>query len=441
MTLILTVANSSGVYQSSDYQLTDSQGNPVTDRAGSKQLQAMFEGMELRLAFTGVAAGGRNREPTINQLSDELQALLPKRPNLQEICEALRKRSVAITSPSGSSGWLELVLTVAEVGKPLRVAVVSNVDWGTSGPKAKPQFTIAIHRIRKPFHLISGCRPSVSVMQRYRLRALAEDPSRLPKEVMRVLAEINAIAAESSNGYVSEGCWVSSQVVDSCGVLRSAGFNEGQHAGMISSLLGGSDVAEFVKENFRTAPGKQLSIVQNAGAIYAPGKSTPIAAPAPPGKPRRITLSGSSLSAILHSPEGRQSSEITISQLSSPFSIRFNEGLAVPFATVTVRGIAPIGSPVARPLLPWPQLRVPIFVDGAPVSKGWPYSIGYWIADKKHNLVITSVHWSIRDVPFLGPNDQISVVAPSMPVQFAWGEEEEPRPAILHARVRWQARV
>jgi hypothetical protein len=39
MTLILTVANLRGVYQSSDYQLTDKDtGAPVSDRAGSKQL-------------------------------------------------------------------------------------------------------------------------------------------------------------------------------------------------------------------------------------------------------------------------------------------------------------------------------------------------------------------------------------------------------------------
>jgi hypothetical protein len=59
MTLILTLAHSSGVYQSSDYQLTDRDtGVPMSDRAGVKQLQASFRGLELQLAFTGIASVG-----------------------------------------------------------------------------------------------------------------------------------------------------------------------------------------------------------------------------------------------------------------------------------------------------------------------------------------------------------------------------------------------
>jgi hypothetical protein len=48
MTLILTLANASGVYQSSDYQLTDVQtGTPISDRVGSKQLQASLKGLDV----------------------------------------------------------------------------------------------------------------------------------------------------------------------------------------------------------------------------------------------------------------------------------------------------------------------------------------------------------------------------------------------------------
>ena len=54
VTLILTVANSEGVYQSSDYQLTDERtGAPVSDQAGSKQLEALFRDLHVQLAFTG----------------------------------------------------------------------------------------------------------------------------------------------------------------------------------------------------------------------------------------------------------------------------------------------------------------------------------------------------------------------------------------------------
>jgi hypothetical protein len=75
MTLILTVANASGVYQSSDYQLTDvATGAPVSDRPASKQLQASFKDFDVQLAFTGIAAIGigHAQRRTVDWLSDEI---------------------------------------------------------------------------------------------------------------------------------------------------------------------------------------------------------------------------------------------------------------------------------------------------------------------------------------------------------------------------------
>ena len=62
MTLILTVANASGVYQSSDYQLIDQRtGKPISDRAGSKQLDASFK------LFTAVYPGVAHSPACRNQ--------------------------------------------------------------------------------------------------------------------------------------------------------------------------------------------------------------------------------------------------------------------------------------------------------------------------------------------------------------------------------------
>jgi hypothetical protein len=80
VTLILTVANFSGIYQSSDYQLTDlNSGAPVPDRAGSKQLQATFKGLDLQLAFTGVAEvnPGAGRQRTVDWLASALKDVPP----------------------------------------------------------------------------------------------------------------------------------------------------------------------------------------------------------------------------------------------------------------------------------------------------------------------------------------------------------------------------
>ena len=74
MTLILTTANTQGVYQSSDYQLTaQGTGKIVSDEAGSKQLHATFQRLDIQLAFTGVAMVSGRR--TIDWLLAELKAL------------------------------------------------------------------------------------------------------------------------------------------------------------------------------------------------------------------------------------------------------------------------------------------------------------------------------------------------------------------------------
>ena len=93
MTLILTVANSRGVYQSSDYQLIDHRTHmPVSDRAGSKQLAALLEG-QLELAFTGIANTGA--ESTIDHLSAALTTL-PDKPDLREICQCGKEVSSVV---------------------------------------------------------------------------------------------------------------------------------------------------------------------------------------------------------------------------------------------------------------------------------------------------------------------------------------------------------
>jgi hypothetical protein len=329
MTLILIVANASGVYQSSDYQLTNLvTGAPILDRAGSKQLQAGFKNLELHLAFTGIASGGASSAPkrTVDSLSAVLNAL-PQDSQLQDICEALRTQCTVITRPYGSRGVLELTLTVAAVGEPFRVAVISNVDWRKRPPEAKPQFTIRIHTITKPFHLISGYRESVPARQKLRLRALARDIDRPPEHILNALAHINAFAAKHSRGCVSEGCWVTSQVAHGR-VRRSASLNIGQHQGDIHLLQRGFDLSEWVKKNFRAAPGKEIGIVQSAGVRYGPGDATPL--PRPTGDPRRFTLSGSSVAAALRSPTGHECASIDISQLECSLELRCNEEATAP---------------------------------------------------------------------------------------------------------------
>lgn len=440
MTLILAVGNRRGVFESSDYQLTDREtGAPVTNRAGSKQLQASFKDIDLRLAFTGIAevGAGSARQRTVDWLSGEMKTLSHDS-QLQDICEALKRRSVAITKPHGLRGALELVLTVATVGKPFRIAVISNVDWRKRPPEAKPEFTVRVRTVRRPFRLISGYRDSVPILQRHRLRALAKDVDKPTADILAALGEINAIAASGSQGYVSEGCWVTSQTTDGR-IRRSTGLNIGQNPGGIPSIHGDFDLSEFIGKNFRAAPGQEMRLIQTAGAICGPGDGTPV--PAPTGEPRRFTLSGSSVTALLRSPSGDECASINIVHINCVLEMRCNEEVTVPFAKVTLNSTCPIGTAFPRPLFPWPHLDPALANDGTLVPRGWEYSVGYWIETAAHHVVIPQSSRSIRNVAFLGAEDEVIIVAPSTAMEFRWTEREEAPSATVSARVSWRSRL
>ena len=288
VTLILTVANPRGVYQSSDYQLTDvDTGAPVSDRAGSKQLVASFKGLHLILAFTGVATWrvGSRTERTVDWLSAKLKALPPES-NLRAICRALAKK---VEKCCGSRGELTLVLSVASVGKPFQTATISNVVWERKRKRLNRYFHIQMRTVQKPFHLISGGgRDCVSGRERVRLKALARKMDVTPKEVMTALTEINSIAADNSNGCVSKECWATAQFADGDD-RRSQALNVGNQAGLISQLLGGMDMMDWMKTNLTAPPGAEIGLVQSAGLTSGPGSGIPITGPK--GEPRTFLIS------------------------------------------------------------------------------------------------------------------------------------------------------
>jgi hypothetical protein len=439
MTLILTVANASGVYQSSDYQLTTAgAGAFVSDRAGLKQLQASYKQFELRLAFTGIAIAGSDfsQQRTIDGLSEELKALQFDS-QLQDICEALARRSTAIANARALPALLEIILTVAAIGEPFRVAVISNFDLHKGSTKAKPQFSIRIHTITKPFHLISGYRPSVPSLQRHRLRSLARDIDKSPEQILNSLSEINAIAAKHGRGYVSEACWVTSQIADDS-VSRSASLNIGQHPGSIPLLTESFDMSEWVTRNLRAVPGKEIRLVQSAGLRIGPGGGTPLP---PMGEPRRFTLSGSSVVTLLRSPAGDPCISIDISELEGVFEMRCNEEVILPVATVRLSAVSSLGHDFPRPLIPWPELRIDLKIDDVTVPRGCQFPVGYWIEDESHHVVIPHSSRSIRNVAFLGAEDEMVIVAPSTTLAFAWGKDKQAPQATIQVRVSWRSRL
>lgn len=439
MTLILTVANTSGVYQSSDYQLTDmNSGAPLSDRAGSKQLQATFKGTDLQIAFTGVAEVGTGtaRQRTVDHLSSALKTL-PHDSSLQDICDALSQRITTLTAPLKSRGIVHVVLTAATVGKAFRVAEVSNVDWRRYPPEAKSRFTIRIHLVTKPFHLISGYRDAVPISQQFRLQALARGAVKPAGYILDALADINASAAKNGKGYISEGCWVTSQIGDGR-ARRTVSRNVGKHLGGIPMVHGGLDLNEFVQGNFRPAPGDEIRLVQSAGVIAGPGDAIPTAAPK--GSPRRIAFAGSSVADTLRSPAGPDCASIKISQMNCLLELRCNEEVTIPFARILLDGISPISQDFPRPLLPWPQLKPSLTVEAAEVPRGWEYSIGYWIENNTHHVVVPQSSRSVRNLGFLEPDEEIVIVAPSSTLEFAWRDGEPPPSATVDGRISWRTR-
>ena len=113
----------------------------------------------------------------------------------------------------------------------------------------------------------------------------------------------------------------------------------------------------------------------------------------------------------------------------------------MPFAKVALRGVGAVGCAFPKPLLPWPQLSPTLMIDDAHVPRGWEYSVGYWIEDDTHHVIIPESSRSVRNVAFLGPEDEMVIVAPSTTMEVAWGEREAGPSAIVHARVWWRSRL
>jgi hypothetical protein len=216
---------------------------------------------------------------------------------------------------------------------------------------------------------------------------------------------------------------------------RSASRNVGEHAGSIPILQGGSD---WVKKNYRAAPGKEIRFVQTAGVVAGPGGATPM--PPPDGEPRIFALSGSSGALSLRSPSGKHCVSIEIAQLDCRIRTRRNEAEAVtvPFVRVQLRGVHLMCADFPRPLYPWPTLNPEFFVDGAAVPRGCQHTIGYWVERGMHHIEIPKTSRDVRNVAFLGDDEELIIVVSEG--TFAWGRSEDGPTATLEANIWWRTR-
>jgi hypothetical protein len=276
MTVILTVGNKRGIYQSSDFQLTeDGTGKFISDEPGSKQLDSEYLALYVKLSLTGVASiGGRK---TIYWLADEMKKL-EQITNINVICEALVQWGNTKLGSGRNKHGLLLVLAVGEVDRPFRVAEIANVDPETWAPRK--EFERTIRTTDKPFYLVRGFgADSISDDEKRRLDALSLDTTKSPKQILDELAEINKDIGARSNGKVSAGCWVGSLYKDEADVvssIRKMAWNSGGKEGNVPQIRNQQDILESAQKHLPQFDFSKAKLVQTAGGAFGrwPKKTT-----------------------------------------------------------------------------------------------------------------------------------------------------------------------
>jgi hypothetical protein len=113
----------------------------------------------------------------------------------------------------------------------------------------------------------------------------------------------------------------------------------------------------------------------------------------------------------------------------------------VPLARVSLTGIYPITAPFPKPLYPWPQLKAPLWIEETEIPRGWEYSVGYWIDGTTHHAVFLPSSRGVRNLPFLSPDEEMVIVAPSTALDLTLRDGEKGPSAVVHGRVAWRLRL
>lgn len=434
MTLILTVANQGGLYQSSDYQLTDANTfRPVTDSVGSKQLQLTLGRCEIRLAFTGIAELGRPgfRRRTIDWLGEALTQVSLES-DLKQVCQVLALKCGEETSALPCPPPLTLVITAASVSGPGQVAVVTNANWHQKPPAGKSAFKIDIRTVTKPFHLIAGCRDCVPSAAKNRLKALARS-RRSPDEMMAALAEINEAASKRSGGCVSAGCLVAATTVEG-GSVHHRSRNIGAHEGVVPTIVGQIDISKMLAEQFDLSG---LRFQQSVGVM--PGAGKPI--PAPTGPVRQFSVSLTPVVVTLRNRDGSPLGEVAVTAAENVVQAKLNQEVSIPLGRLSFTPI-PNAEPVrGMPKRPWPQFSVPASLDGVSIPRGCQLSIGYWTDNGKRQLQIPLTSRGIRRLAFVGSEEELVLVIPTDTITLELDHSTRLLDHEIIARVWWRARL
>jgi hypothetical protein len=286
--------------------------------------------------------------------------------------------------------------------------------------------------------MVSGYLPCIEGHDRRRLAALARNLDPASGVAAKRLQEINRSAAKRSNGLVSEDCWVTHQTVEA-GSIRTAGVNVGQAPSTIPLLFHGNDLSAFVREKFRTAPGREATLVQKVSV--ATSSSSGLKQIFPIGEPRPFSVSLSSASVTLLSPERDSSVQITIAPGSSSVPVRLNEEVTSILTRIEVKALTRPGISSAPPRFPWPHLQLDLIVDGVPAPYGCQLSMGYHIENGVHKLILPLTSRGIRNIACVGPDEELIIVIPTSTIEFKLNSAEQSDNAPIDLRLGWRKRL
>ena len=156
---------------------------------------------------------------------------------------------------------------------------------------------------------------------------------------------------------------------------------------------------QWVKENFQTAPGQEIQL-RTLGAVMAgPGGATPL--PPPQGEPRTFKLSGGSIAGPLRSPAGTHCASLKMTVLKGSITAKRNEEAIGSFAEIELTRVSTCDD-FAQPLLPWPQAKPSLFLDGVEVPRGWEQTFGHWVVEGIQRVSIPCTSRGISKPRFLG---------------------------------------
>lgn len=364
MTLLITVADSCGVHQSSDYRLSHA-GRLVQTQNGAKQLSASGQNWTAQISFTGVARDGRGYD-TRKWLSAALLSAGTDASLDDVIVGIATSGNLALATVQSYDKRLTILVGAVVRGRS-RLWLISNWESATAAPSTKPRSTleaieIDLRRRRVLVNGLAGALPAWTRKWLIRLQAQGAAPERLRD----AMARANRTAAAKAVPYVSEACWVQSLMANG----RSAGKNYGAIAGSPSNIFGGIDLGHFIASEFPAAPGKQLTLLQSGGVQ---GRGTP--APTEVGEPRPIEFSSPSNSLALTAQQGQEPfARIAVEGLAGELVVAKNAWSEVVLAKITIE----FDEDSSKWPKPFHRKRVPLkcvpVVDGGS-PRSWDYSL------------------------------------------------------------------